>query len=198
MSIVQHVSITLASQSQIRQQMLRDVGLQFSCIPAHIDEDQVKAQQGELSLSKLALKLASAKAKHVSDKTNMLVIGADQICEIDGHILSKPGSKERAKVQLLQMQGKTHFQHSAVSLYHKQEMIWSWVETARLTMRPLDETTIDRYIALDMPLDSCGSYKLEMNGKHLFSKIEGDDATIQGLPIIPLLAFLHEKSYLAL
>lgn len=210
--------LILASGSEIRRKMLKDVGLEASVIKPEVDEDAVRDLHHGMPYPELALELARAKAAAVSvQRPNALVLAADQICVLchgepretshvnkgdsstsaqnDTAILTKPLTHENAVRQLQLMRGKTHHQHSAAALYLAGKEIYNVVETASLTMRQLSDAEIEHYLKTDMPYHSCGSYKYESYGKHLFSKVEGADAVIYGLPIQPLLAFLYASGY---
>mgnify|MGYP000042895156 CR=1 FL=1 len=157
---------------------------------------QLHAQLGG---GKPALALAAAKARAVSTRQpDAYVIGADQICVHKGDILSKPGSYDRAEAQLAALSGSTHQQHSAVVLARGGEIVWQHVATASLTMRALTADEIHAYVAADAPLSSCGSYKFEGLGRHLFSAVTGEQDVIQGLPLVPLLATLHAEGVITL
>lgn len=191
--------LILASGSSIRQSMLRGVGLTFSVVPSGVDEDIIKQQLKDAPIAERALALAKAKAMYVSkDYPNHLTIGADQMCALDGEVIDKPGSYPNAEAQLARLSGCTHQQVSAVVLTRGEELVWSHVGTARLTMRALTPEEISAYVADDAPLQSCGAYKFESLGRHLFAAIEGDNDTIQGLPLIPLLAELHRLGAISL
>ncbi|MCI5050051.1 MAG: Maf family protein [Rickettsiales bacterium] len=182
----------MASGSAIRAQMLKAVGLHFSVVPSGFDEDKIKEELKDSPVPEQAMRLAVEKAKSVAkDYPDALTIGADQMCELDGQILSKPHVKEKAIEQLRLMRGKTHHQHSAVSLVRGQEVVWSYVAKASLTLRTLSDDEIEAYIEHDQPLQSCGSYRMEGMGRHLMALIEGDSDVIKGLPLTALLAELH-------
>jgi septum formation protein len=199
MTITQHAPLILASGSTIRQQMLKSVGLTFSVMPSGVEEDTIKAAHGTADIPALALALAAAKALAVSARQlEAYVIGADQICVHKGDILSKPGSYDRAEAQLAALSGSTHQQHSAVVLARGGEIVWQHVATASLTMRALTADEIHAYVAADAPLSSCGSYKFEGLGRHLFSAVTGEQDVIQGLPLVPLLATLHAEGVITL
>jgi septum formation protein len=191
--ITQHAALVLASGSTIRQQMLKAVGLNFSVVPSGVEESLVKAEFSDAPIPELALALARAKTLAVS-KTHpdAYTIGADQLCVHHGKILSKPGSYERAEAQLAALAGDIHEQHSGVVLAKGSEILWQYHAKATLTVRPLSASAIHHYIAADAPLSSCGAYKFEAMGRHLFSAVDGDQDVIQGLPLVPLLAALEQ------
>jgi septum formation protein len=183
----------LASASPIRAQMLREAGCVFDVIAAPDSaEEATKSTLADAPPPERARLLAIAKAKAVSlTHPERLVVGADQVCALGKNILSKPGSRKRATQQLQALSGQTHHQHSAACILRNGELLWSEVATAHLTMHPLSLTAITDYLDRDQPFGSCGSYRFEGTGKALFSRIEGDAFTIQGLPLIPLLSALQ-------
>lgn len=194
----QHAPIVLASGSTIRQQMLKQVGLTFSVVPSGVDEDSFKSAAGD-SLPRLAIALATAKAQAVSKShAHAYVIGADQLCIHQDEIISKPGSYANAEAQLARLAGTTHAQHCGVVIVRDGRVVWQHSATALLTMRTLTPAEIRAYVAADAPLSSCGSYKFEGLGRHLFASFEGDQDVIQGLPLVPLLAELHRLDVIAL
>ena len=193
MAIIQHQRLVLASGSSIRQHLLKSVGLTFSVAVSGVEEDHIKAAMKDAPVRELALALARAKTLAVSVKyPDAYTIGADQICVHQGKILSKPGTYERAEAQLASLAGSTHEQHCAVVLAKGEQVVWEFHDLAKLTVRDLSAADIRAYIAADAPLSSCGAYKFEGLGRHLFSKAEGDHDVIQGLALVPLLAKLHE------
>ncbi len=174
--------------------MLEEAGLEFSVIPSPFDEDACKQEIRCLQPSLQAAYLADGKAKAVSTlHPDAYVIGADQICSLDQHILDKPGTVERATTHLQRLQGRKHHQYSAACIYHRQALRWLQVEVVTLTMHPLSETEIADYIRQDQPLHACGAYCYEKQGHTLFSQVEGDVAAIKGLPLHGLLAFLKQN-----
>ncbi len=194
-----HHPIVLASGSAIRQQMLREVGITFRVMPSGFDESAVKAQMQRAPITDQALALARGKALSVSAQVaDAFVIGADQICSVDGTILSKPGSYENAHASLRQLSGKTHLQTSAVVLARGSDVLWQHAASASLTMRALSDAEITAYVRADAPLHSCGAYKFEALGRHLFSHVEGESDVIQGLPLTALLAQLHALGVVAM
>ena len=129
-------------------------------------------------------------------RSGALVIGADQVLDLDGERLTKPADMEAARHQLLRLSGKTHLLHSAVACARGGEIVWQHVETARMTMRKLDagcDRPLSRGGRADDALTSVGAYQLEGRGIQLFDKIDGDFFAILGLPLLPLLAFLRSR-----
>jgi septum formation protein len=197
--MIQHAPLILASGSTIRQQMLRGVGLNFSVMPSGVDEDSLKRTLDGKPMPERALALARAKTLSVSVRqVDAYTIGADQLCVLGEQVIDKPGSYANAEAQLAMLSGKTHQQHSAVVLARGVEIIWEYVGTASLTIRPLTPAEIKAYVAADAPLASCGSYKFESLGRHLFSAVEGDHDVIQGLALTPLIAKLHALKVIGL
>jgi septum formation protein len=191
--------LVLASGSEIRRTMLQEAGIGCMVIKPAVDEEALREKSAKLPIPDQALMLARAKAAQVADgQGEALVLAADQICELDGNILSKPGNHANAVKQLKAMQGKVHRQHSAACLFLDEKEIWSAVETAALTMRPLTTAEIEAYLHRDTPYQSCGSYKYESFGKHLFAKVQGNDDIIMGMPLQALLCFLHDRGFASL
>lgn len=190
--------LILASQSTIRQKMLQDAGISFVAMPAPVDEAAIRKELSGESLPELALALARAKAKAVSlVEKDSLVIGSDQICAQDGMVFSKPGNIAQGKAQLMVLSGRAHEQHSAVALYRGGSYVWGVADSAELHMRELEESEIDSYLSIDNPVDACGSYHFEGYGRHLFKSIRGSYDCILGLPLQPLIAYLHEKKIIS-
>ena len=186
--------LILASKSAARREILLKTGLEFKQIGASVDEEKLKKKFRGINFDILAKKLAEEKALNVSKyNKDSYVIGADQICVKKKKIFNKPRFKKKAVEQLIILNGKTHEQISAVCLCYNEKIIWSYIESAKMKMRKLTISVLKLYIDLDLPLQSCGSYKFESNGKYLFSKVEGNTNTILGLPILPLLNILHKK-----
>ena len=197
--LIQSAPLILGSGSTIRQQMLKAVGLTFSVVPSGVDETALEAGFSGETIPELALLLARAKALAVSRmEKNAYVIGADQLCVYGDVILQKPGSYENAEAQLAALAGDTHHQHCGVVIARGGEVIWEHAAQANLTMRSLSPAEIRSYVAADAPLASCGAYKFEGLGRHLFSYVAGDHDVIQGLPLVPLLAQLHALHVIAL
>jgi septum formation protein len=192
------VTIVLASGSEVRRTLLANAGVPFDVTPAALDEraaEQPLLETGA-SVEDIALALAMAKAVAVSEKRpEAIVIGADQMLELDGERLTKPTDMEAARRQLLRLSGRMHRLHSTVACARGGQIMWDHVESPRLTMRKLDPAEIGRYLAAAGPtvLASVGVYQLEGLGVRLFDRIEGDYFAILGLPLLPLLKFLRAE-----
>ena len=177
------MNVILASTSPYRKTLLQRLGIPFTCENPGVDEDQYKSLGLEPAV--LAQKLAYEKAHAVHLRhPNSLVIGGDQLGEVDGTILGKPGTAEKALVQLQLMRGKTHRLLTAVHLLGPQIDI-PHLAVTRLHMRQLTDDELRAYIKLDQAFDCAGSYKIEQHGIKLFNEIQCDDMnTIMGLPLI--------------
>ncbi|MFZ4689453.1 MAG: Maf family protein [Polymorphobacter sp.] len=189
--------IILASQSAARRAMLTAAGIAHQAVPAHIDEDGVTA----------ALQLESASAEHIADalaelkaikisrhQPDVLVLGADSVVvAADGTLLSKPETLPRAVAQLRQLSGTTHMLISAAVVARNGVAVWRAGGAARLTMRPLNDGFITRYLAAEgeAVLGCVGCYRIEGLGAQLFSRIDGDQFIIRGLPLLALLDYLR-------
>ncbi|MFC3675565.1 Maf family protein [Ferrovibrio xuzhouensis] len=194
------MSLILASASTARAAMLRQAGLDFSIVPARVDETEIKRglQAEGASVREAAEALAELKALRGTPPAGGLgddsfVIGADQMLACDGRWYDKPADLAEARAQLLSLRGKTHELVSAVVLMRNGSAIWRHAETAKLTMRDFSDGFLDAYLAQagDAVLQSVGCYQLEGLGVQLFSRIQGDFFTILGLPLLPLLDMLR-------
>lgn len=194
--------LVLASKSTARQALLRAAGIPFDIIAADIDERAGEAPlraKGAPAMA-IAAHLARAKALAVSAHApTRLVAGADQVLALGSEIFTKPESREAAKAQLAKLSGRTHALQSAVCVARNGNILFEAVSTANMTCRAFSPDFIERYIAAagDAVLASVGAYQVEGLGVHLFDKIDGNQATILGLPLLPLLAFLREEGSLA-
>ena len=192
------MKLILASGSRSRRALLENAGLALDVVPADLDERSAEEPllKAGAPPEDIALALAMAKASMVSEaQPGALVIGADQMLELEGERLNKPEDMEAARHQLLKLSGKTHTLHTAVSCARGGEIVWQHVEPAHMTMRKLTPQFIGRYLAAAGPeaLTSVGAYQVEGRGIQLFEKIDGDFFAILGLPLLPLLAFLRSE-----
>lgn len=197
--IQQHCPIILASSSSARKKILLDLGLKFDVISPNFDEENAKPKIKHLSIKNQAMYLAKHKALSVSVfHPNSLVIGSDQICELEGLAIDKSTNRLDAINQIKTLQGKTHIQNNAVCLYQKNKLLFKNSSQAKLTIRNLSDQEIINYVDLDQSWGCAGSYKFESFGKHLFSKVKGADNSIIGMDIVPLLNFLHQQKLISL
>lgn len=187
--------IILASNSEIRAQLLRNAGLVFSVVPARIDEDAYRAalQAENASPRDIADALAEIKAQRIGAKhPNALVIGCDQVLALHQDIFSKPESPQEAVDQLKALRGQKHQLLSAAVIYTDGKPLWRHVGIVRLQMRDASDGYLQDYVDRnwDSIRHSVGAYKLEEEGVRLFTRIEGDYFNVLGLPLLELLSYL--------
>ena len=186
--------IILASTSPIRKEMMQQSGLEFMATSPACDEDKIKAGLKHLSLPDMALELAKAKAKTISDANpQAYVIGSDQICELESKVISKSKNFEQAFDSLKLLQGKTHRQNNGTCIFYNGSLVMEHKEIASLTMKSLRDSEIEHYIHQDNPIGCAGSYKFELNGYKLFKKIEGSEECIKGFCISKVIEFLDSN-----
>ncbi|MGD0639627.1 MAG: Maf family protein [Roseiarcus sp.] len=195
--------LILASKSASRRHLLESAGLPFDVEAAEIDERALESEYvaRRQPSDELGLALARAKALDVSARRpRSPCIGADQILTLDGRVLHKSESLEAAAQTLRALSGRTHRLISAFAIAREGRIVGEGQECADLTMRRLDSRQIALYLACAGPgvLASVGVYQLEGLGVHLFDDIDGDHATILGLPMLKLLAALRREGMLAL
>jgi septum formation protein len=151
--------LLLASASQARQALLEAAGVPVETVSSGVDERLLEASLGDVAPVDLAGHLARAKTLAVATRhPDRIVIGADQVCELEGRPLSKAASREEARGQLSALSGRMHQLHAAAAIAIGGELVDETRDSAALTMRVLDETTIERYLNLvdDAVLDQRG------------------------------------------
>jgi septum formation protein len=194
--------IILASQSGARRAMLTAAGVAHDTLPAHVDEDSVTAglQAEGASPERIADALAELKAVKISRRLpGVLVLGADSVVvTADGTLIAKPETRPRAEAQLRQLAGATHRLVSAAVIAENGTPVWRAGGAARLTMRALSDTFIMRYLDAegDAVLGCVGCYRIEGLGAQLFSRIDGDQFVIRGLPLLAVLDYLRVRGEL--
>ncbi|WP_101066745.1 Maf family protein [Roseovarius salinarum] len=187
--------IVLASASPTRRVLLENAGLSPEVIPARVDETAVKESlcHDGASPREVADALAELKALRVSERApGRMVLGCDQVLDLDGHLMNKPETIDAARCDLMALRGRRHDLLSAVVVCRDGEPIWRHVGEVRMTMRRFSEDYLDEYLARNWHSvrDSVGGYKLEEEGVRLFSKVEGDYFTVLGMPLLDVLSFL--------
>jgi nucleoside triphosphate pyrophosphatase len=193
------MKLILASASRSRAQMLRDAGVAFEAVPAGVDEEAVKRSLAPSPSSVVANALAELKAVAVStEHPDALVLGADQILDFEGGIVSKSESLDEAAALLRRLRGHAHDLVTAAVLARNGMAVWRHVSKATLLMRAFGEEFLKAYLAAEGEdvLSGVGCYRLEGRGSQLFEAIEGDYFSILGLPLLPLLAALREEGIL--
>lgn len=194
-------ALVLASASSIRAQMLRAAGVAFEIRPARIDEAALRAGLAAEGMRprEIAAELAHAKARKVSGLHPAdVVIGSDQLLEVDGVLLSKAGTVEELCAQLDRLAGRRHHLHAAAVICEDGREVWRHVESVALTMRRPSPAWIESYVRRNWSeLRHCvGGYMLEGEGIRMFARIDGDWFSALGMPLLPLLNHLADRSYL--
>lgn len=195
-------AVLLASGSSARAAMLRAAGVPFERTAVAVDEGEVRsALKAEGATAEdTAVVLASLKAQRAAtgQGDDVIVIGADQILELDDAWLEKPADRAAARAQLLALRGRAHRLVSAAVAWRGGARVWHQTASARLWVRPFGEAFLDAYLdaAGEAVQGSVGAYQLEGLGAQLMSRVEGDHFTVLGLPLLPLLAFLREQGVL--
>ena len=190
--------IILASKSKVRKEILNKHKILCEVKPSNVDEDLVKVSLiKEFASPELISKnLAELKANKVSlNQKGRIVIGADSVIDLDGELISKPGSREEALVILKKLNGKKHYLISSVCISMDGSMIWNYTDKAELTMKSFSEEDLKLYLSKisDENLYAYNVYQIEGEGRNLFSDIHGDEDTIMGLPILKIKEYL--KNY---
>ena len=187
--------IILASKSKVRKKILEANNIKCIVEPSNVDEDLVKESllKEKVSPEIISKNLAEIKANKISQKrSGDLVLGADSVIDLDGKIISKPADREEALEILKDLNGKTHYLISSVCISQNGMMIWNYSDKASLTMKQMSEVELKNYLVKisDEALYAYNVYQIEGEGRSLFSKIEGDENTIMGLPVKKIKEYL--------
>jgi septum formation protein len=188
----------LASKSATRLAMLSAAALPVAPIAADIDERAIEAEflAAGGAVGALAGRLALEKALAVSRSSpDALVIAADQTLSVKNELFHKAATRAGAALKLRKLAGRRHRLTSAIAAAENGRVLWQFADHAELTVRTLDAAAIERYLdaAGDAALQSVGGYQIEGVGVHLFSRVVGAQATILGLPLLPLVAWLRDQ-----
>jgi len=189
--------LILASNSASRKALMSGAKLDFATQAAEIDERALEMEEAAQGAGppEIATALARAKAIDVSRRNpDAHVIGSDQVLSLGAELLHKPRDMADAANHIRAMSGRTHHLNCGVAIAHRGEAIWADVSIARMTMRPISEAFLQKYLAMagEGILGSVGAYHFEGPGIQLFDRIEGDYFTILGLPMLTLLAGLRK------
>jgi len=188
--------IILASRSAVRKEILNKNGITCEVLPANIDEDQIKESllKEKATPEIISKNLAELKANKISEKNpNEFVLGADSVVDLNNELISKPKNREEAFDILQKLNGKKHQLISSVCISKNGSMIWNYTDASTLLMKLLNLDEIKSYLAKirDKELYAYGVYQIEANGRSLFSKIEGNEDTIMGLPVQQIKEYLN-------
>ena len=188
--------IILASKSGVRKKILEENSIQCKIEPSNVDEDSVKESllKERASPTIISKNLAALKANKISQKfVEEIVLGADSVIDLEGEIISKPIDRAEALEILKRMNGKTHQLISSVCISRGGSMIWSYTDKASLTMKNMTFLELENYLKKisDEDLYAYNVYQIEGEGRNLFSKIEGDEDTIMGLPVKKIKEYLN-------
>ena len=192
------IELVLASKSKVRKEILNKHNIVFKVEPSTIDEESIKRSllKEKATPEIISKNLAEIKANRVSQKNfDMLVLGADSVIDLNGELISKPDNREKALTILKKLNGKTHQLISSVCISKNGVMIWNYTDIAKLTMKSFSNKELEEYLnkISDESLYSYNVYQIEGIGRSLFSKIQGDENTIMGLPINKIREYL--KNY---
>jgi len=194
--------LILASGSSSRRAMLAAAGIDFTAITPEVNEDEVRAKMPPKAAAQgrsVAEHLAECKALSVSARhAGALVLGCDQVLVCEGKLFNKAIDKAQANATLRALRGRPHELISAAVLAKEQDLVWRCTDVARLEMRDFSDAFLERYLQAELPdiLGSVGCYRIEGRGAQLFARVDGDQFTIRGLPLIPLLAALQARGAL--
>ena len=195
--------LILASQSAARRAMLTAAGVPHHALPAHVDEEAITAALAaeRAPPESIADALAEVKALKISRQhADTLVLGADSVVVTgDGQLINKPETRARAQAQLRALSGTPHRLISAAVICEEGRPVWRHTGAARLAMRPLSDAFITAYLDEEgeAVLGCAGCYRIEGLGAQLFTRVDGDQFTIRGLPLLAVLDYLRTRGLLA-
>jgi len=189
-------NIILASKSGVRKQILENNGITCEVISPNVDEDLIKNSLIEEGANPalISKNLAEVKSTKISNKfPDKIVIGADSVIDLNGELISKPKNRDGALIILKKLNGQKHQLISSVCISKNGSMIWNFTDASTLTMKKLNSDEMESYLSKirDKELYAYGVYQIETDGKSLFSKIEGDEDTIMGLPVKQIKEYLN-------
>ena len=188
--------LILASKSKVRKEILNKNNINCIVEPSNIDEDLVKESLLNEGANPeiISKNLAELKANKISQKKNdKIVLGADSVIDLEGEIISKPTDRKDALEILKKLNGKKHYLISSVCISKNGVMIWNYTDRAALTMKKMMDEELKEYLKKisDEALYAYNVYQIEGEGRSLFSKIEGDEDTIMGLPVKKIKEYIN-------
>ena len=191
--------IILASKSKVRKEILEKNDIICNVQPSNIDEDIIKKSLEKQNASPeiISKNLAELKSNKVSQKfPESYVIGADSVIDLKGRVISKPENRKEALKILNNLNGETHQLISSVCISKGGNMIWNYTDKATLTMKKMEESELEKYLSKisDEALYSYNVYQIEGLGRSLFSKIEGNENTIMGIPVERIKEYLNQQN----
>tara|TARA_Y100001954_G_scaffold15623_1_gene14684 strand:- start:442 stop:1032 length:591 start_codon:yes stop_codon:yes gene_type:complete len=191
--------IILASKSKVRKEILEKNNIICNVQPSNIDEDIIKKSLEKQNASPeiISKNLAELKSNKVSQKfPESYVIGADSVIDLKGRVISKPENRKEALKILNNLNGETHQLISSVCISRGGNMIWNYTDKATLTMKKMEESELEKYLSKisDDALYSYNVYQIEGLGRSLFSKIEGNENTIMGIPVERIKEYLNQQN----
>ena len=191
------MNIHLASKSETRGKLLKNAKISFSRIDHGVDEDEVKISLQNQSPTEISIKISELKATQPNPENKEdLVIGSDQVLDLEGKLFNKARNSDEAKSQLIELSGKKHSLITSTVIAQNKNIIWRHLDKSTLVMRTLTTNEIDNYLnEVDKSiLNLVGVYAIEQEGIKLFEKIDGDFFSIQGLSVTPLINFLRQHN----
>ena len=189
------LEIILASKSKVRIEILKKNNINCIVQPSNLDEEPIKKSLLNEGASPeiISQNLAELKANKVSQKKNgQIVLGADSVIDLEGELISKPANRNEALNILKKLNGKKHYLISSVCISKNGSMIWNYSDKASLTMKKMSNEKLREYLdkISDESLYAYNVYQIEGEGRSLFTKIQGDEDTIMGLPVEKIKKYL--------
>ena len=191
------IEIILASKSKIREKILKENNIDCFVKPSNVDEEPIKASllKDGATPEIISKNLAELKANKVSQHMhNSLVLGADSVIDLNGQLISKPENRDEALDILNKLNGKKHSLISSVCISKNGSMIWNHSDKANLFMKNFSNEELISYLNKipDETLYAYNVYQIEGEGRKLFTKIDGDENTVMGLPVKKIRDYLEK------
>lgn len=182
------MDLILASGSPRRLELLRQIGVEPKVVVSHSEEEKKAATPAELVQHN-----ALVKGRDVVRKTGdaVPVLAADTVVALDGSILGKPGTPEKARAMLHRLSGRTHQVLTGLALFYRGK-VWQHVEVTEVTFAELTDREINQYAATGEPLDKAGAYGIQGRAALFIPSIRGSYSNVVGLPLAPLRTIFAE------